>query len=72
MSHGLRFKCSQFGQFGTADLEFLDAQLNGVDISASIQPLLLLQLLFSLVQPGPYAVEVGVKLLPLLQVLLHA
>lgn len=41
-----------------ADLELFDAQLNGVDINASIGLPLLLQLLFSLVQPGPYAVKV--------------
>lgn len=55
-----------------SDLEFLDADLDGLYVRAEVQSPLLLQLFFCLVQPAADAVQVRVELLPLLHVLLHA
>lgn len=53
-------------------LELFYLELDGLDVGAELQPLELLQLLLRLPQPGADIVQVGIELLPLLEVLFHS
>lgn len=52
-------------------LELFDLELDGLDVSAELQALELLQFLLRFPQPGPDVVQVRLELLPFLEVLLH-
>lgn len=66
------FCLAALGKGEDSYLELFYLELDGLDVGAELQALELLQLLLRLPQPGADVVQVGVELLPLLEVLFHS